>query len=107
MTAGLDHSIALFFSRSAAYRLMTEKERKEAELQDDQSIETLLRYAPTRVLLSGWVRKPEVIENQGAWIRVEHGAGRVHLFAFRPQFRAWTQATFALLFRAILFEQED
>ena len=107
MTAGLDHSVALFFSRSAAYRLMTEKERKEAELQDDRSIETLLRYAPTRLLLSGWVRKPEVIENQGAWIRVEHGAGRVHLFAFRPQFRAWTQATFALLFRAILFEQAD
>ena len=107
MTAGLDHSIALFFSRSAAYRLMTEKERKEAQLEDDRSIDTLLRYAPTRVLLSGWVRKPEVIENEGAWIRVGHGAGQVHLFAFRPQYRAWTQATFPLIFRAMLFETTD
>ena len=104
MTAGLDHSIALFFSRSAAFRLMTEKERKEAQLDNDRAIDMLLRYAPTRVLLSGWVRKPEVIENQGAWIRVGHGAGQVHLFAFRPQYRAWTQATFPLIFRAMLFE---
>ena len=104
MTAGLDHSIALFFSRSAAFRLMTEKERKEAQLENERAIDTLLRYAPTRVLLSGWVRKPEVIENEGAWIRIGHGAGQVHLFAFRPQYRAWTQATFPLIFRAMLFE---
>ena len=107
MTAGLDHSIALFFSRSAAYRLMTEKERKEKQLEDDRSIDTLLRYAPTRVLLSGWIRKPEVIENQGAWIRVGHGAGQVHLFAFRPQYRGWTQATFPLIFRAMLLEEAE
>ena len=58
--------------------------------------------APTRVLSSGWIKNPEVIAGRAAWVRVSHGAGRVHLFAFRPQYRGWSQGTFQLLFRALL-----
>ena len=62
-------------------------------------------YAPERVLLSGWIRQPEAIENRAAWVRAEVGDGAVHLFAFRPQYRGWSQSTFPLVFRAILFEE--
>ena len=67
--------------------------------------QTLLRYAPERVLLSGWIRQPEAIENRAAWVRAEVGDGAVHLFAFRPQYRGWSQSTFPLVFRAMLFEE--
>ena len=50
----------------------------------------------------GWIRSPEAIEGEAAWLRVRHGEGALHLFGFRPQYRSWSQATFSLLFRAIL-----
>jgi hypothetical protein len=34
-----------------------------------------------------------------------NGAGAVHLFGFRLQYRGWSQNTFSLLFRALLFEK--
>lgn len=105
LTVGLPDSIALFFSRSAAYRIMSEKEQRDAGAVTIPRTHVLLRYAPTRVLLSGWIREPKVIENQAAWVRVEHGAGRVHLFGFRPQYRGWSQGTFPLIFRAALLDR--
>ena len=105
LTVGLPDSIALFFSRSAAYRVLTDKEQRDAGVSTPKKAETLMRYAPTRVLLSGWIKEPQTIENQAAWVRVEHGAGRVHLFAFRPQYRGWSQGTFPLVFRAALLDR--
>ncbi len=105
LTVGLPDSVALFFSGSSAFRPMNDKERKDAGIEAAGRVETLLRYAPTRVLLSGWIRSPKVIENQGAWLRAEHGKGMVHLFAFRPQYRGWSQATFGLVFRAVILDQ--
>lgn len=104
LTVGLPDSVALFFSGSSAFRVMNDKERKDAGIESAGRVETLLRYAPTRVLLSGWIKSPEVIENQGAWLRVEHGQGKVHLFGFRPQYRGWSQGTFSLIFRAALLD---
>ena len=105
LTAGLEPSIGLFFSSgSRGWRPMTEEEREDEQYPDQPQMEVLLSYAPTRVLLSGWIRKPEVIEGRAGWVRAEHGKGRVHLFGFRPQYRGWSQATFDLLFRAILLD---
>ncbi len=104
-TCDLPPSVALFFSRSAAWREMTEEEAKEARRDAKTALEVLLRYAPTRVLLSGWIEHPETIEGRAAWVRARHGAGDVHLFGFRPQYRGWAQSTFPLLFRAIMFER--
>jgi len=104
LTAGLPSSVALFFSRSAGWRTMTDDEKKKAGHTDQRTMETLLQYASTRLLLSGWISRPEVIEGQSAWVRAPHGQGRVHLFGFRPHYRAWSQATFPLLFRAMLLD---
>ncbi len=105
LTSGLASSVALFFSRSAAWRPMTDSEREEAEESGPLGsgmIEPLLLYAPSRVLLSGFIQKPEVIAGRQGWVRAEHGAGEIHLFGFRPQYRAWAQDTFQLLFRSLL-----
>lgn len=100
-TAGLPASVAAMFSRSRAWRTMTEKEREEAGL-DEVGLEVPLRYAPTRLLMSGWIQGPEVIEGEAAWVVARHGEGLVHLFGFRPQYRGWSTGTFGLVHRAAL-----
>jgi len=97
--AGLPASQPLFFSGGAAWKV---REEQPGEERPEGAIEILLRYAPTRVLYSGWVQEPERIEGQIAWARARHGEGDVHLFGFCPQFRSWSEAAFPLLFRAIL-----
>jgi hypothetical protein len=103
LTSDLDDSVAVFFSRGQAFREMNDKERADTG-SDRRKIDFLLRYAPTRLLLSGWIQKPETIADRGAWVRTTHGKGVVHLFGFRPQYRGWSQAAFQLLFRAMLFD---
>ena len=100
-TAGLPPSVPVFFSRSSAWRVLKEDEAKEAGLDPELEIEILARYAPSRVLYSGWMSAPEVIAGQGAWVRADYGKGSVHLFGFRPQYRSWSQAAFHLMLRAL------
>jgi hypothetical protein len=100
LTAGLPDSMAMFFSGDDAWREMTDDERRKAGVAEGTRAASLLRYAPERLLLSGWVRRPEAIEGRTAWARCEYGAGVVHLFAFSPHYRSWTQGTFQLIHRA-------
>ena len=86
----------MFFSRSSAW------EEDPDAAKDGPELDVLLRYAPTHVLYSGWIRAAEVIEGKAAWMRAGVGEGGVHLFGFRPQYRGWAQGTFQLLFRALL-----
>jgi hypothetical protein len=105
LSGGLPEAVAVFFSRSSAWRVLEpEKPKGEVAVADARTIDVLLRYAPTRVLLSGWIRAPEVIAERAAWVRAAHGAGVIHLFGFRPQYRGWSQQAFQLLFRAVLID---
>ena len=101
-TAGLPPSVPVFFSRSSAWREMTEEELEDARLDGEAAFEVLLRYAPERVLLSGWISSPQTIQGRAAWVRAPYGQGSLHLFGFRPQYRSWSQGAFHLLFRALL-----
>lgn len=101
LCAGLPSSVPLFFSNSRAWSVTKRDEDARARsLAGDPQV--LLRYAPTRLLLSGWIAEPERIADRAAWVRVPYGAGEVHCFAFRPQYRGWSQSTMHLLFRSIL-----
>lgn len=103
LTAGLPDDLALFFSGSTGWRVMTRAER-DAAGREDRTVTTLLSYAPTRLLLSGYIENPETIEGRSAWVTIPYGSGKVHLFGFRPHYRAWSQATFHLLFRSLFLE---
>jgi hypothetical protein len=59
------------------------------------------RYANNNVLASGWLDGEGAIAGKGAVAEVKSGQGRAILFAFRPQHRAQSHATFRLLFNAI------
>lgn len=43
----------------------------------------------------------EFIAGQTAMARVEHGAGEVVLYGFRPQFRGQPRGTYKLVFNAL------
>jgi hypothetical protein len=101
LTAGLPLELAVFGSRPQAWRPMDAKEREARQL-NSVAVDVLLRYAPTQLLQSGWIGKPEVLQGQPAWLRVQHGRGAVHLFGFQPHYRGWSQQSFQLLFRALL-----
>mgnify|MGYP002063341100 CR=1 FL=1 len=88
--------------RSSAWRPATREER--AGRPERAQPQVLLRYAPTSLLLSGWIRAGERIGGRAAWVRAPHGEGALHLFGFSPHYRSWTQQTFGLLYRAILLE---
>lgn len=105
LTAGLGHDQSLFFSSSAAWRPMTTAELGAASIEP-QTITSYLKYAPTRLLLSGFIEGAETIQGQDAWVSLSHGKGTVHLFGFRPHYRAWSQATFHLLFRAMFLKAD-
>ncbi len=100
-TAGLPDTMAIFGSRPQAWRAMKDKERETAGAGAG-SVDVLLRYAPTQLLLSGWIKNGNAIAGQPAWSRVRHGAGSVHVFGFRPQYRGWSQQSFQLLFRSMI-----
>jgi hypothetical protein len=101
-TLGLPPSIALFFEGSSAWKPAPPGER--GANGDQSEPEVLLSYDRTRLLLSGWIREGQQIEGLSAWVRAEHGEGALHLFAFSPHYRSWTQQTFPLLWRAILLD---
>jgi hypothetical protein len=103
LTADLPADVALFFSGSTGWREMTKAERDTAN-RPPATLTTLLRYAPTRLLLSGYIDSPETLHGQSAWVLARHGEGRAQLFGFRPQYRGWSQGTFHLLFRAMLLD---
>jgi len=100
-TAGLPEDIALFFSGSMGWKVMTNSERHAAN-RVEMTVSTLLEYAPTQLLLSGYLNNPKALEGSSAWVQIPVEKGQIHLFGFRPHYRGWSQATFHLLFRAIL-----
>ncbi|WP_197453844.1 M14 family metallopeptidase [Caulifigura coniformis] len=100
-TAGLPDDVALFFSGSVGWNVMSKSERDAAN-RIEATVSTLLEYAPTQLLLSGYISHPKALEGSSAWVHIPMEQGQIHLFGFRPHYRGWSQATFHLLFRAIL-----
>ena len=66
-TQGLSESVAVFGAAPKAFRVMTDKEREAAHASAGE-VEALLRYAPARTLISGYIAKPEIIAGQAAWV---------------------------------------
>jgi len=69
----------------------------------DREVKSVARYAQANVLASGWLSGEKVVAGKHILAEVRHGAGRVILFGFRPQFRAQSAGTFKLLLNAIYF----
>ena len=99
MLVGLPPSVPVFFSRSSAWR--TDGAGKGRDDGIELRMTPLLNYGRAPVLLSGWIKQPDTIAGRHAWVQARYGRGKIQLFAFRPQYRGWSQAAFSLLFRSI------
>jgi hypothetical protein len=68
----------------------------------DQSREVAARFPDAPLVLSGWMRGEEKLHRRVALVEVRRDKGRAVLFSFAPYFRGQTQATFPLLFNAMV-----
>ena len=58
-------------------------------------------YASKDALLSGWMLGEKHLNGRTALAEASYGKGKIILFAFRPQHRGQTWATFPLIFNAL------
>ncbi|MCX7973170.1 MAG: M14 family metallopeptidase [Candidatus Aminicenantes bacterium] len=63
------------------------------------------RFPEKEILLSGYAEKIEKLGNKVNLVWLKKGKGQLVLFAFSPIFRASTQATYKLLFNALLLSK--
>ena len=72
-------------------------------ITDSTKATAVLRYAASgNPLLSGWLLGPSRINGMAALVDATVGQGHVLLYGFRPQYRAQTNATWPLIWSAIL-----
>ncbi|MSO35084.1 MAG: peptidase M14 [Acidobacteria bacterium] len=100
LTYGLPRETAGFCAFSGAFELAPAAPTAAAGLAVPTA-RIIGRYAKSGVLLSGWLEGEGVIAGKGAMVEVTAGLGRAILFAFRPQHRAQSHATFRLFFNAL------
>jgi hypothetical protein len=53
------------------------------------------------ILVSGYIKGAERLENRAAAVSFTYGKGRLIMLGFRPQHRAQTESTFKMLFNSI------
>jgi hypothetical protein len=57
-------------------------------------------FPEKNILMSGYCENEQIMSGKPAMIWIKKGKGELILYAFNPQFRASTQATYKLLFNA-------
>jgi hypothetical protein len=65
------------------------------------NITTIARYAEKDALMSGWMLGEKYLNGKTALAEITYGKGKIVLFAFRPQHRGQTFATFPFIFNAL------
>lgn len=89
LARGLGNNVSAYFINSSAFAT------------SDPGVRVIARYAKENVLRSGWLLGEDKLRGQIALAEVGLGKGRVLLFAFRPQHRGQTWATFPLIWNAV------
>ena len=71
-----------------------------------QKVTVAARYPNSKVNASGWLRGEDLMYGRAAVVAIEMNPGKVVLFGIRPQHRAQTHGTFAMLFNALYWSAE-
>jgi len=69
---------------------------------NNEDYAVVLSYPDKHIMESGWLTGEEHLSRKAALVEAKLGKGRVVLYGFQPQMRAQPEATFKLLFNALL-----
>jgi len=94
LTLGMPESIGVFSRGRPVFRTSVP--------QFDMDRRVIGTYPEKDILISGYAAGEEKMGNQPAMIWMKKGKGQFVFFGFGPQFRASTQASYKLLFNALL-----
>ena len=90
LAKNLKEEIAAYFINSSAF-----------EIADETRIKSIAKYAAKDSLLSGWMLGEKFLNSKTALAETTYGKGKIILFAFRPQHRGQTFATFPFIFNSL------
>ena len=90
LARGLLAETPAYFTTSSAF-----------EITDSSKVTTVAKYAGKDALMSGWMLGEKFINGKSALVEAPYGKGSVVLFAFRPQHRGQTFATYPFIFNAL------
>jgi hypothetical protein len=97
----LEETAAYFISSSAFEVQSAGLSPSERDRSRTLSAVTIARYAEKDALMSGWMLGEKYLNGKTALAEVSYGKGKIVLFAFRPQHRGQTYATFPFIFNAL------
>ena len=86
---GMPATTPIFFEQSPVFKVSGEAK-------------SAATYAGDHPLLSGWLLGGSYLAGKSALVEEPVGKGRLVLFGFRPQYRGQSEATYPLLFNALL-----
>lgn len=84
-----------YFTNSSAFEVTSESVAPVGRIR------TVAYYANRDALMSGWMLGEKMINAKPALLEAAYGKGSVVLFAFRPQHRGQTWATFPFIFNTL------
>lgn len=90
LAKGFGDEAAAYFINSSAF-----------EISDPARVTSIAKYAESGALLSGWMLGEKFVNGKTAIAQTTYGKGSIILFAFRPQHRGQTFATFPFIFNAL------
>jgi hypothetical protein len=90
LARGMADETAAYFSNSSAF-----------DTSDERRVRTIAQYTLKNSLLSGWMLDEKYLNGQSALAEATSGKGKIILFAFRPQHRGQSWATFPFIFNAL------
>ncbi|HEX8289909.1 MAG TPA: M14 metallopeptidase family protein [Pyrinomonadaceae bacterium] len=90
LAKGTTQETAAYFINSSAF-----------EIGDKSKIRSIATYVDKDALLSGWILGEKYLNGKTALAETDYGRGKIVLFAFRPQHRGQTYATFPFIFNAL------
>jgi hypothetical protein len=93
LTWGLPAEVGIFYRGNPLF--------KTSVPRFDMDRRVIGSFPDKDILISGYCEKEDLLSGLPAMIWVQKGKGQLILYAFNPQFRASTQATYKLLFNAL------
>ncbi|MEP6847319.1 MAG: hypothetical protein ABI999_00570, partial [Acidobacteriota bacterium] len=90
LAKGFGDETPAYFTASSAF-----------EIAPDAHVRVVAKYASKDALLSGWMLGEKYLNGKTALAVAPFGKGSIVLFAFRPQHRGQSWATFPFIFNAL------